>query len=146
MAESHLKVWAGRHVELELKYQDGAVEKVSLDVVADTAADFEKGFLGESTPLAKAIMGHQAGETIPYRAGDIAQVRILSVSAELSAPPQDLSERREEATRKAVHDANQTSAIIFASSMNSKWGDYDPDGLKEDDKEEEKEEDKKKPE
>jgi hypothetical protein len=32
--------------------------------------------------------------------------------------------------RKAIHDANQTSAILFASSMNSKWGDYDPDGLK----------------
>lgn len=135
MAEDRLKVWVGRHVELELKYQDGAVEPVSLDVVADAAADFERGFLGESTPLAKAIMGHQAGETIPYRAGDIVQVRILNVAAELSAPPQDLSERREEATRKAVHDANQTSAIIFASSMNSKWGDYDPDGLKEDDEE-----------
>lgn len=136
MADARLKIWVGRHVELELKYQDGEVEKASLDVVADAAADFERGFLGESAPLAKAITGHQAGETIPYRAGDIVQVRILSVSAQLSAKPEDLSARREEATRKAVHDANQTSAILFASSMNSKWGDYDPEGIQDDEDEE----------
>ena len=142
-----MKVGVGRHVELALTYQDGSVERVSLDVVADAAADFDRGFLGESTPLARAIMGHQAGETIPYRALDVTQVRILSVAAELNATPRDLSNRREEATRKAVHDANQTSAILFASSMNSKWGDYDPDGLKEDDEEddEDKEENPEKP-
>lgn len=138
MAENGLKIWAGRHVVLEIKYQDGEVEISNLDVVEDAAADYPRGFLGESTPLARAIIGHVAGETLPYRAGDIVQVRILAVSTELSAEPKDLSDRREEVTRKAVHDANQTSAIIFASSMNSKWGDYDPDGLKEDDPEDDK--------
>jgi hypothetical protein len=128
-----LKVWAGRHVELELKYETSEVERLSLDVVTDNAADFERGFLGESTPLAKAILGKPAGSVIPYRAGDIVEVRILSVSADLSAQPADLSERREEVTRKAIHHADHTSAVIYASSMNSKWGDYDPDGLKEED-------------
>mgnify|MGYP005817618515 CR=1 FL=1 len=130
MAGTGLKIWVGRHVDLALKYQNGEVENTSLDLVTDASADFERGFLGESTPLARAIMGHEAGETISYRAGDIVQVQILGVSAELSAQPEDLSERREETMRKAIHDANQTSAILFASSMNSKWGDYDPDGLK----------------
>ncbi len=129
-SSSPLKVWAGRHVELELKYQTSETERLSLDVVADKSADFERGFLGESTPLAKAIMGRQAGEVVPYRAGDILQVRILSVSAELSAQPEDLSEKREETVRKAIRQSDHTSAVIYASSMNSKWGDYDPDGLK----------------
>lgn len=141
MSESDLKIWAGRHVELELTYQDGTRETESLDVVEDAAADYAHGFLGVSTPLAQAIMGWQAGESVPYRAGDIVRVRILAVTAGLSGEPQDLSARREEVTRKAIHDANQTSAIIFASSMNSKWGDYDPDGLKEDDEEDKKPED-----
>ncbi len=127
---SAIKVWSGRHVELELKYQTAERERLSLDVVADKSADFDHGFLGESTPLAKAIMGRQAGEVVPYRAGDIVEVRILSVSAELSAQPEDLSQRREETERKAIRRSDHTSAVIYASSMNSKWGDYDPDGLK----------------
>ncbi len=132
---SPLKVWAGRHVELEIKYQTSETERLGLDVVADKSADFNHGFLGESTPLAKAIMGRQAGEMVPYREGDIVEVRILSVSAELSAQPEDLSQRREEAERKAIRHSDHTSAVIYASSMNSKWGDYDPDGLKEEDEE-----------
>ncbi len=132
-----LKVWAGRHVELELKYENSEVERMSLDVVADAAADFDHCFLGESTPLAKAIIGKQAGSGVPYRAGDSIEVRILSVSEELSAKPADLSERREEVTRKAIRHSDHTSAVIYASSMNSKWGDYDPDGLKEDEDDEE---------
>src|SRR5512146_1433216 len=93
---SGLKVWAGRHVELELKYENSELERLSLDVVADDAADFERGVLGESTPLAKAIIGKTAGSVLPYRSGDIVQVCILSVSNELSGQPTDLSARREE--------------------------------------------------
>jgi hypothetical protein len=132
---SGLKVWAGRHVELELRYDTSELERMSLDVVPDTAADFERGFLGESSPLAKAIMGKAAGGVVPYKAGDIVEVRILSVTAELSAQPPDLSERREGVTRKAIRHSDHTNAVIYASSMNSKWGDYDPDGLKEEDEE-----------
>src|SRR5512133_3606184 len=140
---SGLKVWAGRHVELELKYETAEVERMSLDVVADDAADFEHGFLGESTPLAKAILGKTAGSVVSYRAGDITQVRILSVSGELRGKPADLSDRREESLRKAIRHSDHTSAVIFASSMNSKWGDYDPDGLKEDEDEDEDQEENK---
>ncbi len=133
---SILKIWAGRHVELELKYETAEVERLSLDVVADNAADFEKGFLGENTPLAKAIIGKTAGSTVPYRAGDIIEVRIVSVSAGQSAAPVDLSERREAVTRNAIRQADNTSLSIYATSMNSKWGEYDPDVLKDDEESE----------
>ena len=133
--DSSMKIWAGRHVELELRYETSEVERLSLDVVADNAADFDKGLLGENTPLAKAIMGKQAGVIVPYRAGDIVEVRILSVSEAQAARPADLSERREEVTRKAIRQSDHTSLVIYASSMNSKWGQYDPGALKEEDDE-----------
>lgn len=129
---SDMKIWSGRHVELELKYETSEVERLSLDVVADKAADFEKGFLGENTPLAKAIIGKQAGAVVAYKAGDIVEVRIISVSATQNGQPTDLSERREEATRKAIRHADHTSLTIYATSMNNKWGDVDPDALIED--------------
>jgi len=127
-----IQVWTGRHVDVELIFENGDVDRLELDVVADNEADFENGFLGESTPLAKAIMGKMAGSMVPYRAGDIIQVRILSVAAELSSKPVDLSERREETTRKAAQDSDKISTVIYASSMNNKWGDMDPKLLEDD--------------
>lgn len=124
---SNLKIWNGRHVELELHYTDGETEHLSLEVVADSAADFDRGFLGESTPLAKAIVGHTAGETLTYAAGT---VRILSVTPSQTQAPEDASKRREETIQKAVRDSDRTSQILFASSFNGKWGDYDPDSIK----------------
>lgn len=132
-----VKIYPGRHVELEIRYAGGEVERLSLDLVSDSSADFERGFLGQSTPLAKAILGRTAGETVPYQAGDALEVRILSVSAELSAKPADLSARREETLRKALRDSDRTNTILFASSYSSKWGDYDPDPLTDEEDEEE---------
>lgn len=131
--ESNLAVQVNRHVELELVLETGEREALSLDVVADAAADFEAGFLGESAALAQAILGHQAGETLPYRAGDIAAVRIVSVAPELSRPADDKTEQRAETVRKAVRQSDRTNAIIFASTVDNKWGDYDPGALKEED-------------
>jgi hypothetical protein len=137
---SALKIYPGRHVELEIQYAGGEVERLSLDLVSDTAADFEQGFLGQSTPLAQAILGRAAGEVVAYRAGDALEVRILSVSAELSAKPTDLSERREETLRKALRDSDRTSTILFASSYNGKWGDYDSSSLQEEEEEDQENE------
>lgn len=128
----NLKAWTGRHVELELTYETGEVERLSLDIVPDTAADFERGFLGENTPLGKAIYGHTAGSTVTYQAGDRVSVRILAVSASLREQEGDRAAEREEKLRKAKADSDRTSILIYASSMNNKWGDLDPDSLKED--------------
>lgn len=138
--EKKYQVWTGRHVILELIFDNGEIEKVDLDLVPDSAADFDNGFLGESTPLAKAILGQYAGMTVPYRAGDIVHVRILSVTNELSSAPVDLTARREETTRKAVEDSNTISTVIYASTMSNKWGDMDPNLIKDDEEEQEKEE------
>lgn len=122
-------VWTGKHVVLELKLDTGEVERVELDIVQDNAADFDCGFLGESTPLAKAIIGKPAGAMIPYHVGDIVQVCILSIKSKLNSAPVDLTERREKVIQKAVQDSDRISTIIYASTMSNKWGDMDPNIL-----------------
>ena len=123
-----LKAGVGMHVDLVLITETGT-EPLAVDIVPDSSADFARGFLGEGTPLAQAIQGKAAGNTVPYHAGDIHTVKILSVQPSTSLPPPDVAERREATIRKAVDESDRTNAIIFASSFSGKWGDYDPDGI-----------------
>jgi hypothetical protein len=128
-----LTAQVNRHVALELLLEGGETESLQVDIVPDAAADFANGFLGESTPLAQAVIGRAAGEQVDYRAGDVVGVRILAVAEGLRGQPQDQTERRQETVRKAVRLSDRTNAIIFASTVNNKWGDYDPGGLKDED-------------
>lgn len=120
-----LRADIGMHVEIEFLYESGESEQITLDLVPDNAADYPRGFLGASTPLAKALIGNTPGSRILYHAGDIKQVRLLAVHRGLRAPAEDLSERREETYRKAVDDSHRTNILLAASAMNSKWGAYD---------------------
>ena len=119
------------HVTLELITEDGETEQLEFDLVADRSADFARGFLGESTPLAQAILGQPVGRSLLYQNADIRAVRILSITPS-QATPVDAEARRQETLRKAVHQSDTTNAILFASSFSGKWGDYDPTGLDED--------------
>lgn len=120
-----LRAEVGRRVEIELTYQNGEVEQLALDLVPDSAADYPRGRLGASTPLAQALIGNLPGSRIMYRAGDIQLVRLLDVQRSQGEPAPDLSERREETYRKAADDSRRTDLLLAASAMNSKWGSYD---------------------
>ena len=99
-------------------------------IVPDAGADFSRGLLGESTPLAQAILGQAAGSLLPYTAGDARSVHILAVEAPDAPPPTEaVARRRAETLRQAVEQAQRTDAMIFASSFSGKWGDYDPKGI-----------------
>lgn len=121
----------GMHVTLELITEDGETEQLEFDLVTDRSADFARGFLGESTPLAQTILGQPVGRSLLYQNADIRAVRILSISPSQAAP-EDAEARRQETLRKAVRQSDATNAILFASSFSGKWGDYDPTGLDED--------------
>ena len=121
----------GTHVELELILDGGSVEALSVDIVPDSAADFPNGRLGASAPLAKVLIGSPAGGRLIYHAGDICAVRLLSVRRSDNAEPEDLSSRRKEAERRAVDRSDRTSVMIYAASMNNKWGDLDPSNIEE---------------
>ncbi len=128
MAAGELLVVVGAHVAVELISKDG-IDDLELEIVPDQRADFAHGFLGEGTPLARAILGKTAGEVVPYQVGDIQAVRIIRVAPGEEMPDNEVQSRRQEAMRKAVEQAERTNAMIFASSYSGKWGDYDPGGV-----------------
>jgi hypothetical protein len=122
---------SGAHVELELIDASGEREGLSFDIVPDKLADFKNGFLGEKTPLAQAINGHFADERVPYQVDEIVEIHILDVQRSQASPDKGIEARRQAALRKAVKQSDLTNAVLFASSFNGKWGDYDPTGLTE---------------
>lgn len=128
MQES-LRVRVGRRVQVVLIHQDASEESLTLDIVADAAADFERGLLGAGTPLGKALAGRRGGAVIDYRAGDLRQVRVLDVTRSPASLDLDAAARRQEIIDKAVSESDRTNALNFASSFSSKWGGYEPAGI-----------------
>lgn len=126
-----LLVGENTRVEIELVAKDKKREKLSFVLVPDDAADFDQERLGLGTPLAKTILGHTANETLDYKRGDIVQVKILKVepNAEASAP--DTGAEREQALRRARDKAQHANMVSFALTFDSKWGDYDPENIRE---------------
>ena len=119
-------VAVGTHVEVELIDETGASERLVFDLVADHQADFAHGFLGAGTPLAQAILGHTAGDVVPYQAGDVVRVNILTVTPDARAPLEDVAAKRQAVIQQAVAESERVSDMVFALAVGSKWGDYDP--------------------
>ena len=96
-------------------------------LVESRQADLKSGLLDENAPLARALMSRQAGETIPYVAGDLKEVRILSVRRVEAGAATDAAEKRRETVRKAETQSELINQLNFATASGSKWGDYDVD-------------------
>lgn len=124
----------GMQVEIEFVNLAGSAERLVLAIVPDRQADFAHGLLGESTPLAQALMGHSPGEELPYSLDDIVKVRILAARLGSDLENPDAAAQREEAYRQAVADLEKRNAAAFAASFSGKWGDYDPGAVEEWDK------------
>ena len=127
--QENIPVAIGTQVEVELESQAGETDRLSFTIVEDKQADFKAGFLGAHTPLAVAIMGQRAGRTLAYRIGDIQRVKILSVRVSEQKQTEDVTARREAVIRKAVKRSDYINMVTFASSFDSKWGDYDIDKI-----------------
>ena len=115
------------HVEVELIDEDGNGEKIEFDLVAEGAADFNRGRMGVNTPLGKAIRGKFVGDVVDYVMGDIRRVRILNAQPAQSEANDDAVERRQAILDEAIRKAERTNADMFASSYSGKWGDYSTD-------------------
>jgi hypothetical protein len=126
--EKESRVQPGLLIEVEIAYSSEA-ERLQFVIVPDQQADFAAGFLGESTPLAQAILGEPLGAEIPYFTGDARSVHILSVTTTERKPGEDAADRRQKKLRQAVEQSERTNAMIFASSFSGKWGDYDPNAI-----------------
>jgi hypothetical protein len=115
-------------VEVELIDESGRGERVAFDIVPDDQADFAAGFLGAGTPLARALAGRRAGESVAYSQADISEARIIAVAPSERLPGAEADARRQAAAR-AESKANLEESIQLALTVNVKWGDYDPEGL-----------------
>ena len=124
-----LQAQTGTRVLVELVDERGLTEQMDVTIVADDFADVRIGYLGQGTPLARALEGHIPGDCVDYRMGELRELRILAVSLAEKGPDAGVSERRQEILRKAAADSDRINAILFASSFNGKWGDYDPSSL-----------------
>jgi len=121
------RVKHGCQVEVDLISQSGESERLTFTLVEDEKADFEAGFLGLSTPLANTILGKFAGQTLPYRIGDLVSVKIIAVQASGQTQTEDVAARRQATHDQAVKHSDYVNAMIFAGAFNSKWGGYDID-------------------
>lgn len=126
-----IQVTAGARVKIELVAKDKSRETLEFVLVPDDAADFDKGLLGTGTPLAKAILGHAANETLEYKRGDIVQVKIVSVQMNAGPAADSGGQEREETLRRARDKAQHANMVSFALTFDSKWGDYDPENIQE---------------
>jgi hypothetical protein len=126
---SKMKIRTGMQVEIELVNLDGEGEHQEFIIVPDKLADYAHHLLGETTPLAKAIMGRTTEEAVPYRFDDIVRVRILAVRPVISEAAYEAASQREAEYRQALADFEKRNAAAFAASFSGKWGDYDPDGV-----------------
>ena len=122
-------VTVGSHVEAELIAESGEREHLAFDIVPDAEADFESGFLGEGTPLARAILGGRAGDVVPYQMGDVAQARILAVGEGTRARDGDAATERQAIIQRAISKSDLADAVRFALTVDQKWGDTDPEGI-----------------
>ena len=115
------------HVLVELVDASGEAEPREFTLVTGKQADFKSGLLDENAPLGKVLLGHRAGEVIPYVLGDLKEVRILRVTNEGADIPPDAAEKRRADVKKAAAQSEITNQMIFSTASGSKWGDYDVD-------------------
>ena len=114
-------------VTVELVDLTGQTERGEFTLVTGKQADLTSGLLDENTPLARALLGHVAGETVPYMSGDLMEVRILKVESRNNSVPSDAARKRRADVQKAAAQSEITSQMIFSTASGSKWGEYEVD-------------------
>ncbi|MBN2385787.1 MAG: GreA/GreB family elongation factor [Anaerolineales bacterium] len=121
------KIERNSQVLVELVDASGEAEQRQFTLVASEQADLRSGLLDEMAPLGQALLGRCAGEVLPYRQGDLRQVRILRVEQGEDSVSAEAAEKRRAAVQQAEAQSEITSQMIFANASGSKWGAYDVD-------------------
>jgi hypothetical protein len=112
---------------VELVDSSGEAERREFTLVTGKQADSTSGLLDENTPLGRLLLGHRAGEVLPYPVGDLREVRILSVTSGGGSIPPEAAAKRRADVQKAAAQSEITNQMIFSTASGSKWGDYEVD-------------------
>jgi hypothetical protein len=115
------------HILVELVDASGQTEQREFRLVPAGQADLKSGLLDENSPLGRTLLGHFAGQSLPYRAGDLKEVCILSVQPGDGPVPSEAAAKRRKDVQKAAAQSEITNQMIFSTASGSKWGDYDVD-------------------
>jgi len=116
-------------VKIDLIARSGERERLEFDLIPDAQSDYQAGFLGVSTPLAQTILGESAGTLIPYFTEELMAVEIISICKSIRKPAANAAAQRQSAVDAARDQIEFTNAVLFAASTDTKWGEYDADGL-----------------
>jgi hypothetical protein len=127
------RVGIGSRVVVELVDEGGEAERLSLAIVPDDNADFEAGYLGAGTQLAAAMMGQEAGQTVPYGHGGLIEIRIVDIEPFAVSEAPDAASARQAVIQKAIDKSDLQDTLRLALAVSVKWGDYDPNGIAPDD-------------
>ena len=136
MGKNEILIGLDCRILVQLIDSSGGRERREFTLVTSKQADFQSGLLDENTPLARALLGHRAGDVVPYAMGDLKQIQILNVEQVGEKVSTEKAEKRRAAVQKAAAQSEITNQMIFASASGSKWGDYEVDMDKLLDKEE----------
>ena len=130
MDETALFAALSVQIELELIGTEDAAqpECLSLEIVPDDQADFYAGFLGESTPLAQALLGKRVGDVVETPGGQ-ARLLALHTAGQGTRQARENAARRQAVLEQTQKEIARTNAIVFSTTVEGKWGDYDPDGI-----------------
>ena len=118
----------GARVRVELVDERGGVEALDLVLVPDADADLARGYLGQGTPLGRAIAGQPAGRRLPYQQGDVVALHILSVVPG-DLPHTGAAASRQATLQQAVERSQALDMARLALTVDVKWGSYDPDAI-----------------
>ena len=130
MDGTELRVSVGMHVTVEIK-ESGMIERLEFDLVPDKQSDFSAGLMSERAPMAQAIQGRLAGETVQYLspAAVTQTVTVLSIEVskrELERPVSDREEVLGEVMDRIVR--RESKQIALTAELH--YGSIDPDGIK----------------
>ena len=109
----------GARVRVELVDERGEAEALDLVLVPDADADLARGFLGQGTPLGRALLGQPVGGSLAYRQGDIVQARILSVVAD-DVPDTGTAARQQAIIRETVKRSETQNIARLALTVDTK--------------------------
>jgi len=125
MDHQQIPIGLNCRVLVELVESSGESEQHEFMLVTAKQADFHSGLLDENTPLARALLGHHAGDVVPYSMGDLKEIRILNVIQVVEKVSTEKAEKRRAAVQKAEAQSEITNQMIFSTASGSKWGDYE---------------------
>ena len=118
----------GDEVEFELILRNGRKEKRIFTIVDNEFSDIEKGFLSNHSPIAILLVGEKVGSVIPYFKDETKGIEILSIRKPDHLPTR-IPHQHRISIRQILKQIELRDAILFASSVDTKWGSYDPDSI-----------------